>query len=259
MINNNVKKIRNEFSRIGIIPTLRKIFYYLLNYFDNKKFKSLLSKKLSNEDRFTWIYENNHWNSHESFSGTGSTLKYTENIRKHLPYLFEKYSIKTVFDAPCGDFNWMKYLLLNVNISYIGGDIVKKLVEDLNISHGSEKISFVHFDLTRNIPPYADLMICRDCLFHLSYKDTYLVLQNFLLSGIPYLLTTTHINDNEFFLNKDIITGDFRLIDLFSNPYNFPDDPLESIDDWLEPDPKRQMNLWNRDQISKVMSGFKDF
>jgi len=100
-------------------------------------------------------------------------------------------------------------------------------------------------------------MICRDCLFHLSFQDTKSVLENFIQSNSTYLLTTTHKNMGGSFINKDISTGDFRCIDLFSKPYNFPTDPLYTIDDWIAPDPERQMCLWNREQVLLALRGFQ--
>ena len=150
----------------------------------------------------------------------------------------------------------MSHLLSTIEIEYVGGDIVKPLIEELNRKFKQENISFIHFDLINDTPIKCDLMICRDCLFHLSYKDTKSVLENFMKSEIPYLLTTTHKNNEISFINSDIITGDFRLIDLFSPPYNFPTNPLFVIQDWVAPDPERQMCLWNRDQISSVLSRY---
>jgi hypothetical protein len=184
-------------------------------------------------------------------------LKYTANLRGELPKLFNRYSIKKVFDAPCGDFNWMGHLLPSIDIEYIGADIVKPLIENLTNKHNSAKIKFFHFDLVKEIPPQVDLMICRDCLFHLSFQDTKSILENFILSNTTYLLTTTHKNMGGSFANKDILTGDFRCIDLFSKPYNFPTDPLYVIDDWMEPEPERQMCLWNRDQVLLALRTFQ--
>ena len=143
----------------------------------------------------------------------------------------------------------MSHLLPFVKIKYIGGDIVKPLIDNLNIKYKSDRISFQHFDLIKEIPPKVDLMICRDCLFHLSFQDTKSVLDNFIKSKSTYLLTTTHKNLDNSFINRDILTGDFRRIDLFSRPYNFPNNPLYVIEDWLYPDPERQMCLWDRKQV----------
>ncbi len=98
-------------------------------------------------------------------------------------------------------------------------------------------------------------MICRDCLFHLSYEDTKQLLDNFVQSNIPYLLTTTYHNDTSF-KNKDIITGHFRMIDLFSPPYNFPKEVLFKIDDWVAPESPRSMCLWSKDQIIEAIKIF---
>jgi hypothetical protein len=99
-------------------------------------------------------------------------------------------------------------------------------------------------------------MILRDCLFHLSYEDTKLVLKNFINSGIPFLLTTTHKNISGF-QNKNITTGSFREIDLFSIPYSFDSKPITRIDDWIYPDPEREMCLWSRDQIITSLNVWK--
>jgi hypothetical protein len=239
------------------MATAIKIAYYPFFRVKNNRFKSEVLSLKSSEDRFTWIYKNNYWSSSESLSGNGSTLKYTANLRRELPNLFSRFSIRKVFDAPCGDFNWMSRLLPSVNIEYIGADIVKPLVKNLNQKHKSKNISFIHFDLVKDIPPEVDLMICRDCLFHLSFKDTKSVLERFIQSESAYLLTTTHKNMGKSFANRDILTGDFRLIDLFSKPYMFPAAPLYVIDDWLAPDPERQMCLWSRDQVLLALRSFQ--
>lgn len=245
--------VKESFINQGFIATVIRIIYHTINRLKVNRFQSEALSLKTNEEIFTWIYKNNYWSCSESFSGSGSTLKYTENLRNELPKLFSKYSIQKVFDAPCGDFNWMSHLLPSLKLQYIGGDIVKPLIENLNRKHNSTNISFIHFDLTKEIPPEVDLLICRDCLFHMSFKDTKSVLENFIKSKSTYLLTTTHINMGSSFVNKDILTGDFRCIDLFSSPYYFPADPLYVIEDWIAPDPERQMCLWSREQINLAL------
>ena len=207
----------------------------------------------SAEERFTWIYENNYWQDGESVSGTGSTLQYTENLRRELPELFERFDIRSVFDAPCGDFNWMRLVVESTGICYAGADIVRPMVESLKARYGSERVTFTHLDLIRGPFPRADLMVCRDCLFHLSYTDARKVLENFVASGTPYLLTTTHRNDGSWG-NRDIETGGFRPMDLFAAPYFLPRDPLVRIEDWVAPDPEREMCLWSREQVAAALS-----
>jgi hypothetical protein len=218
-----------------------------------KNFRKVMHQ-LSLEERFSKIYEIDYWGN-ATKSGAGSTLASTENLRKQLPKLFEQFKIKTVFDGPCGDFNWMQLVIKETAIDYIGGDIVSAIVEENQKRYSSDKAKFIKVDLTKDSLPIADLMICRDCLFHLSYEDSKLVLENYLKSNIPYLLTTSYKNDNTF-KNKDILTGHFRVIDLFSSPYQFPKDTLYEIEDWLEPESPRSMYLWSRTQIIEAVKFF---
>ncbi len=95
---------------------------------------------------FTKIYEENLWNSQETKSGIGSELQHTEILRKELFTLFRMYNIGTILDIPCGDYNWMKEMDLDgMNISYIGADIVKNLINPLDqaleVAYGVKKFT----------------------------------------------------------------------------------------------------------------------
>ncbi len=201
---------------------------------------------------FTQIYESNWWGSEESVSGTGSTLAYTENIRAELPLLFEKFGIRSVFDAPCGDFNWMRCVVESCDIDYIGGDIVPQLIAKNVSRFAGERIRFSVANIISDEFPKVDLWICRDCLIHFSFGDIYSTLANFANSDIRYLLTTTHINKSGF-KNMDIQTGDARLIDLFSAPFFLPTNYLYAIDDWVGPEVPRMMVLFNRAQVAEAL------
>mgnify|MGYP000550077693 CR=1 FL=1 len=94
MAANLISKIKNSIIKHGIFLTLLEIINYPIDKIKYRNFKIKVLSSNSNEYKFTWIYKNNHWQSKESASGTGSTLIYTENLRKELPKLFKKYSIK---------------------------------------------------------------------------------------------------------------------------------------------------------------------
>jgi hypothetical protein len=70
-------------------------------------------------------------------------------------------------------------------------DIVDALIEDNSQKYGSDSISFYCKDLAVDRLPEADLILCRDCLVHLTYEDILKVISNFKKSGAKYLLTTT--------------------------------------------------------------------
>ena len=205
----------------------------------------------SNETRFTKIYKINHWSSQESRSGEGSGLVYTKNLRSQLPHVFQKYNIHKLLDAPCGDFNWMQHVIIDSEIEYIGGDIVRDIVVNNNNSYGSEKILFMHLNIISDALPEADMMIVRDCLFHFCYKDIHKFLNNFYDSNIPLLLTTNHLGSS--FKNYDIRTGGYREINLFATPFSFPSSPLLCIKDYIEPHVPREMCLFNREQVKVAL------
>jgi SAM-dependent methyltransferase len=208
------------------------------------------------EDRFTKIYLSNHWNSSESRSGEGSTLENTQSIRNELPRIFEKYKIGSMLDAPCGDFNWMWSVTQNNSIKYFGGDIVKPMIEKNQAKYGDKDTVFVHMDLTKSTLPKVDLLFCRDCLFHLSYQDIAQVLENFLSSQIPYLITTSNAAPHGPRINNsNVMTGGFRLIDLFSEPFFLSQkDVLESIaDHMVSARAKRSLVLVDRTAVENLL------
>ena len=241
-------KLANAFKVYGVAGVIWRALRLPFLYLKQKEIRAKIFRQADAQSVFTAIYKTNWWGSPESVSGTGSTLAYTHNLRNQLPKLFSTFQINTVFDAPCGDFNWMKLVVSNTNIQYIGGDIVSELIQNNMLKNQSLAIKFINLNIIDGQFPKADLWICRDCLIHFSFKDTLLVLENYLRSEIPYLLTTTHHNKSNF-ENHDIQTGDVRIIDLFSAPFHFPKPPLFELDDWLEPDLPRVMALFDRSQV----------
>ena len=229
-------------------------------------FKKVLQKLLSIrlrslsklDNKFDLIYRTNYWNSSESISGPGSTLSYTENIRKELPIIFKKFEIKSILDIPCGDFNWIRYVTLNYNFSYTGADIVEKIIKENNRLYSSDCIKFKYLDLTTDFLGTYDLIICRDIFFHLSFIDIFNSLENILKSRSKYVLITSHFNSDSF-QNYDIYSGNFRRLDIFAPPFNLPNNKvLYRFDDWIDGFPKREMCLWHindlRDSILKKVN-----
>lgn len=170
----------------------------------------------SREDIFTNIYNNNSWGSTESVSGKGSELNYALNILSKLPLLLKKYDIKTVVDAPCGDYNWFCKLDYNFD-KYYGIDIVKDIIESNQRKYQNKNTLFMQGDILTCSIPKVDLIICRDCCIHLTLEEIKQCIQNFKKSGSKYLLITGYDNCND---NADIITGQFREINLFRSPFN---------------------------------------
>jgi hypothetical protein len=213
------------------------------------------------EEVFTDIYVNRKWDepnkSNESVSGNGSTLDYTKRLRQELPQLFDAFGIRRIFDAPCGDLNWMSHVLAKrPELDYTGGDIVQPLIDKLNVTYANNNVRFVKIDIINDPLPAAELMICRDCLFHFSEENIKLFLNNFVNSDIAALLTTSDTLPEP---NRDIETGDYRHLNLFAEPYNFTPNYIYEINDWPYPTPPtRKMFMWSREQIKDVLEIMKD-
>jgi len=190
---------------------------------------------------FTEIYQNNEWRSRESVSGPGSELAQTERLRKELNRLMPKLTIKSMLDIPCGDFNWMQHVNLS-DVDYIGADIVEKLIEK-NTQDCKEK--FQVLDILQDPLPKCDLLFVRDCLVHFSFEDTFAALKNIKQSGAKYLLTTTFTKTS---VNKNIVTGGWRIINLQAEPFNLPEPMLVINEHCMEDEgayKDKSMALWD--------------
>jgi glycosyltransferase involved in cell wall biosynthesis len=168
---------------------------------------------------FTRYYRENVFGGLESRSGGGSSLEQTETIRRLLPGVLEEFGVKSIVDAPCGDFYWMQHVPLG-NVDYTGIDIVEALVQKNNVRFQTETRQFLCLDLSKSIVPRVDLVLCRDCLVHVPFKKALEVLRNFARSGSEYLLTTTFTSIKR---NKEVGPRDiWRPLNLELPPFSFP-------------------------------------
>ena len=196
--------------------------------------------------RFQRIFEENLWGNEESVSGEGSNLARTAVVRAQLPRLLAKHGVRSMLDAPCGDFFWMKEVDLG-GVDYTGVDIVADIIaKDVERYSGPTR-RFLLGDLVEDALPHADLILCRDVLVHLTYDETRRAIDNFKRSGATWLLTTTFTGPRE---NRDITTGDWRPINLQRAPYNFPEpvdllnEGSDEVDEELGAFPDKSLGLW---------------
>jgi SAM-dependent methyltransferase len=200
------------------------------------------------EEIFHKIYAANLWGDSESVSGPGSNRERTAAFREELPPLLEEFNIKSVLDAPCGDFNWMSQLNWRLE-QYIGVDIVAEIVAANERAHGNATRAFLHLDLISDPLPYADVIVCRDCLVHFSIAEIRDALMNFKRSGAAYLLATTFPRVRE---NSETQTGGWRPINLQQPPFDFPP-PLRLVDERRRypdgQDAAKYLGLWMMDAV----------
>jgi hypothetical protein len=199
-------------------------------------------------DVFENIMSLNRWGADESRSGPGSTLSYTLNLRAQLERFIETFSIRRFFDAPCGDFHWMKEVNFPADATYIGGDIAHSLIAANTERYSGAVRRFLDFDISRDAFPDSDVWFCRDCLFHLPNASIFDALRNFARSRTGLLMMTNHLNTTGF-RNVDIEAGEFRLLDFHSEPFNLPREVLFRVADYIHPYPQREMCVWTREQI----------
>ncbi len=245
-----LKKILSKIRNIGIVEA----FYIVLKRI---KYKKMLRAN-SIEERFNIIYRENHWSSEESISGDGSEIEYTHNLRKWLIKKIGELGIKKLVDAPCGDFNWMKLVVQEVDINYIGIDIVQDIITANNSLYKEANISFDVGNICEDTLPACDLLIVRDCLFHLSFEDIDKFLKNISNLEYKYLLTTNHILDKNY-INVDIKSGDFRNINIYNKPFNFRNkDIIDRVDDFPENHTltPREMILIEKQNVPPSISSF---
>jgi hypothetical protein len=206
--------------RRGVLNLKRALLWALLSVY-----RTVVPRSVSHH--FTRVYERNIFGSFESHSGEGSTLRQTATIRREIPALLRDLGAKSLLDAPCGDFNWLHQVDLGVE-RYTGMDIVPALIEADQRRFGGVAREFLCRDLIRDVLPATDVILCRDCLVHLSFRDAHMMLQNFKRSGSRYLLTTTFTGcDNNLDLTGTML---WRKLNLQRAPFNLPP-PLRLINE----------------------------
>ncbi len=122
-------------------------------------------------------FKNHEWKG-EHPCGTGSIFKNTETTRNFLVNITKKYNIKTISNAGAGIPDWINKLKWPhpVIIKHYDIDIKRKDV--------------IKFDITTEVLPKTDLIICRHVLNHLySWKNLITAaMNNFEKSGSTYIL-----------------------------------------------------------------------
>ncbi len=200
-------------SKLMGVPVVYKTYLAL-----RRSYARLCSVFTSTEQTFTRIYRNNRWGGVESVSGRGSDPDQTTRIIRDLPALLRASETKRLLDIPCGDYRWMSQVNLK-EIDYVGADVVEALVAENRRRFEGPRTRFEKLNIISDTLPPVDLVLCRDCLVHLSYADVFAALRQICASGARFLLTTTFTARET---NHDILSGDWRTLNLEKPPFNFP-------------------------------------
>jgi SAM-dependent methyltransferase/predicted glycosyltransferase involved in capsule biosynthesis len=165
-------------------------------------------------------------NKVESISGPGSELQHTIEIRERLPILIQDLGVRSILDAGCGDFNWMRNVDLG-GVNYCGVDLLPEIVQTNRERFGRDLRSFHSLDIARHPLPAVDLILCRDCLVLLPFDEINRILDNFRRSGSRYLLATSFPARER---NVDGAPGSWRPLNFERAPFNFPA-PLRTVNE----------------------------
>ena len=232
--------------RTRLVRTAKEVARHGLHALGVKRKLAYLESE-SAADRFQQIYEQDVWtrgNADNPGSGAGSTLSVTSSVRRDLPALLDRLEADTLLDLGCGDYTWMQDV--EITQRYVGADIVPSVIARNKELYGSPTRTFVVADAVRDRLPDADVVLCREVLFHLSFDDIRSLLTNVLASRRRYLIATT---DRITMFNADIRTGDYRPLDLQRRPFRLGQ-PVAEIDDGALIGGRR-LAVWDAPQVAR--------
>jgi len=159
-----------------------------------------------------------------SYFGPGSEPAQTLPFRNQFPDIVRDYGIKSVADAGCGK-GWIREECEKLDVAWSGFDI-------------NQRKDAILFDITEEVLPGVDLIICRDVLFHLTNELVENTLNNFRTSGSRYLLATScyDIDNTERPTSFDagVINSKLDLVPMLGEPLTKIEEPMDY----------RYMGLW---------------
>lgn len=191
----------------------------ILKYFKDFLIGIYIRSK-NREEKFKLIYKFSYWKSStsKSFSGAGSEMNSTQNIRNDLSEFIKREKINTILDVPCGDFYWMSKMKLDY-LDYTGADVVDEIIEN-NKKYEKKNLKFVKIDLIKDNLKKYDLIINRDCLVHFDNNEIIETLNNIKKSNSTFFGSTIFL---EKYNNDESEKPDkWRPINLTKKPFNLP-------------------------------------
>ncbi len=129
---------------------------------------------------FNSIYKSYHWKDYnkpragESYSGFGSDKHLSDDIIFLFKKFIEEKKIKTILDLACGDFNWMKNIIMNNKkiLSYTGYEIVDEITKSNVKLYSKENIFFKTIDVIDDpLDKKFDLIIIKDLFQHIKNSE----------------------------------------------------------------------------------------
>src|SRR5262249_20735674 len=142
---------------------VRRYGISLESYFSPTTHDSEIMDIGNRSERFDKIFAENLWGAEGSRSGVGSEAEFASLYVERLTQFLERNQFIFIFDAPCGDLNWIIGIALDNRFHYIGGDISPLVVEDNRLRH--PEVDTRILDICHSPFPMSEIWHCRDCLF----------------------------------------------------------------------------------------------
>lgn len=123
--------------------------------------------------------------------GAGSSPEFVaQTFGPWLEDILERFKIRSVADAGCGDFAWMdKVRGIGTDVSYLGYDVVAR-ESWMDATLRKPRATFVRKSVTEyELPDPRDLIVCRDVFIHLPNEMALEALKLFRKSGSLFLLS----------------------------------------------------------------------
>jgi hypothetical protein len=173
-------------------------------------------------------------------NGPGSNDKNTSRLLQQLPALFKRWRVTRVADLGCGDVSWFAPIALSLEY-YVGVDVVPQVIRE-----NQRRWPTLEFKTIKgpweDLGSGVDLVICRDCIAHLTSGQVSQVLAQIARAG-RLALITNHPSTRS---NEDIKAGGYRPVNLQLRPFRLPA-PLEEVTD----SERKVMALWNTSSFTE--------
>jgi len=183
----------------------------------------------------------------ESVAGYGSSLWNTHEIIEKLPEILSKYKIKSMLDIPCSDVYWMSKINMD-HIHYIGADLIDEQISENKKTYPNKDFRVINMIV--DPIPIVDLIFCRDCFVHMTFKNIKSSLNKFCTSKSKYLFAGTC---PELKINRDShdLLG-WRPLNLEIQPFNFST-PIEIFSEQTDKNPEKCMGMWELSVVKKIL------
>lgn len=161
-----------------------------------------------------------------------------------LKAVFKSFNIKSLIDTSCEEAGLIPQFGIQLE-QYIGVDRRYEIVEGIRSALGSAERTFLAQDISRDVLPQADMIICWDTLQGFSPTQIRSTLRLLKKSEVKYLLAAHY---PELQVNQKAARGLYRPINWTLPPYRFPQ-PMIQISESKENGRVKSLALWKISEL----------